>query len=248
MRKLGRNDPCPCGSGRKYKRCCLGHEAERDAFAHALQAVALPLLQDVARYAERGAAKSLPAIAQSEFPFWRGPLTPERGARAVDFLIFDYKLPHYGHSALRQFTIERGPSLSEEQRALLVAWGEARTKLYRVAGWSAGFVQCVELLTDADRRVEVWPLGEPGEAIEDGAPVAVRALPGAGKYMCIGRPARFGTRSAQEVATAVKARHLDFVRRQRIVGLDEFFALEPKALDEEAAQIGRASSIVLPGA
>jgi len=22
--KLGRNDPCPCGSGKKYKRCCLG--------------------------------------------------------------------------------------------------------------------------------------------------------------------------------------------------------------------------------
>jgi len=23
-RKVGRNDPCPCGSGRKYKHCCLG--------------------------------------------------------------------------------------------------------------------------------------------------------------------------------------------------------------------------------
>lgn len=23
MKKVGRNDPCPCGSGRKYKRCCL---------------------------------------------------------------------------------------------------------------------------------------------------------------------------------------------------------------------------------
>jgi uncharacterized protein len=23
--KLGRNDPCPCGSGRKYKRCCGAH-------------------------------------------------------------------------------------------------------------------------------------------------------------------------------------------------------------------------------
>ncbi|MEE9278933.1 MAG: SPASM domain-containing protein, partial [Myxococcota bacterium] len=22
--KAGRNDPCPCGSGKKYKRCCLG--------------------------------------------------------------------------------------------------------------------------------------------------------------------------------------------------------------------------------
>jgi uncharacterized protein YecA (UPF0149 family) len=20
--KIGRNDPCPCGSGRKYKKCC----------------------------------------------------------------------------------------------------------------------------------------------------------------------------------------------------------------------------------
>jgi len=23
--KVGRNDPCPCGSGRKYKKCCGGH-------------------------------------------------------------------------------------------------------------------------------------------------------------------------------------------------------------------------------
>jgi uncharacterized protein YchJ len=21
--KVGRNDPCPCGSGKKYKHCCL---------------------------------------------------------------------------------------------------------------------------------------------------------------------------------------------------------------------------------
>jgi uncharacterized protein YecA (UPF0149 family) len=21
--KLGRNDPCPCGSGKRFKRCCL---------------------------------------------------------------------------------------------------------------------------------------------------------------------------------------------------------------------------------
>ena len=24
--KIGRNDPCPCGSGYKYKRCCLGKD------------------------------------------------------------------------------------------------------------------------------------------------------------------------------------------------------------------------------
>lgn len=24
--KVGRNDPCPCGSGKKYKKCCIGKE------------------------------------------------------------------------------------------------------------------------------------------------------------------------------------------------------------------------------
>lgn len=33
MTKTGRNDPCPCGSGHKYKRCCLEKDqaAERAA-------------------------------------------------------------------------------------------------------------------------------------------------------------------------------------------------------------------------
>jgi hypothetical protein len=26
LRHVGRNDPCPCGSGRKYKKCCLGKD------------------------------------------------------------------------------------------------------------------------------------------------------------------------------------------------------------------------------
>ena len=32
-KKIGRNDPCPCGSGKKYKQCCLkkDQEAERQA-------------------------------------------------------------------------------------------------------------------------------------------------------------------------------------------------------------------------
>lgn len=24
----GRNDPCPCGSGKKFKKCCLGKEMQ----------------------------------------------------------------------------------------------------------------------------------------------------------------------------------------------------------------------------
>ena len=30
-RKIGRNDSCPCGSGKKYKKCCLEADARRAA-------------------------------------------------------------------------------------------------------------------------------------------------------------------------------------------------------------------------
>jgi Flp pilus assembly protein TadD len=38
--KTGRNDPCSCGSGKKYKQCCLRkeEEAEREAMAALSQA------------------------------------------------------------------------------------------------------------------------------------------------------------------------------------------------------------------
>jgi SEC-C motif len=37
MAKPGRNDPCPCGSGKKYKKCCLANAeaAEREQLAKA---------------------------------------------------------------------------------------------------------------------------------------------------------------------------------------------------------------------
>jgi tetratricopeptide (TPR) repeat protein len=51
MAKTGRNDPCPCGSGKKYKRCCLEndqaaeHEALIAAAAEAEPAVPIPYMQ-----------------------------------------------------------------------------------------------------------------------------------------------------------------------------------------------------------
>ena len=31
-KKVGRNDPCPCGSGKKFKACCMRKEAHADPF------------------------------------------------------------------------------------------------------------------------------------------------------------------------------------------------------------------------
>ena len=46
-KKLGPNDPCPCGSGKKYKRCCRDNAAPN--------AMALPAKADPATSAPRRA-------------------------------------------------------------------------------------------------------------------------------------------------------------------------------------------------
>lgn len=54
--KTGRNDPCPCGSGRKYKHCCQARDAGIEsrvpnAWAPAPASVPLPRLRSLARMA-----------------------------------------------------------------------------------------------------------------------------------------------------------------------------------------------------
>ena len=41
MPKTGRNDPCPCGSGKKYKQCCLEKDRAADLAPAIAQRIAL---------------------------------------------------------------------------------------------------------------------------------------------------------------------------------------------------------------
>jgi tetratricopeptide (TPR) repeat protein len=42
MAKIGRNDPCPCNSGKKYKKCCLASDEAAARVARPAQLAAAP--------------------------------------------------------------------------------------------------------------------------------------------------------------------------------------------------------------
>lgn len=42
MKKIGRNDPCPCGSGKKYQHCCLKADSEEQTTTAASRSEAVP--------------------------------------------------------------------------------------------------------------------------------------------------------------------------------------------------------------
>jgi len=51
--KPGRNDPCPCGSGQKYKKCCAAKDEEANKAAFVAQAAAESAAQAEAEVAAR---------------------------------------------------------------------------------------------------------------------------------------------------------------------------------------------------
>ena len=40
-KKTGRNDPCPCGSGKKFKKCCEGKMIGKKFMAHKVEGTSL---------------------------------------------------------------------------------------------------------------------------------------------------------------------------------------------------------------
>jgi hypothetical protein len=63
----GRNDPCPCGSGRKFKRCCGEKEEARDPLevAQGLHALDQQLVERMFSFGRRSLGKEFEAATAS---------------------------------------------------------------------------------------------------------------------------------------------------------------------------------------
>ena len=71
--KTGRNDPCPCGSGKKYKHCCLGTPGDRESRGSA-QVIADKIAE---------AEAEQPFESQEEINAFTAQLTSERNQWAL---------------------------------------------------------------------------------------------------------------------------------------------------------------------
>jgi len=79
MKKSGRNDPCPCGSGKKYKKCCLAKEVTPVASLTWLKMRRTEgeLIPTLLKHADKFYGLEAFAEAWDEFSLWEGvPMDP----------------------------------------------------------------------------------------------------------------------------------------------------------------------------
>ena len=80
MKKPGRNEPCPCGSGEKYKKCCLAKEAAAVASLNwqKMRRTEGELIHILLKHADRYYGPAAVAEAWDEFSLWDElPMDPE---------------------------------------------------------------------------------------------------------------------------------------------------------------------------
>lgn len=141
MAKTSRNDPCPCGSGKKYKKCCLGKEVEGQRQPKTYHDYCLELVDSlrpkVIQFMKKTGHDQ--PIEKAFEEYWRTlepGLDPPAFSQAaylefLEWYIHDYPIPGYGQPVIRLFW-ESDPKLPSEELQILQDWQEAYISVFQV--------------------------------------------------------------------------------------------------------------------
>ena len=157
--KPGRNDPCPCGSGKKYKKCCglnespsfLIPESERTGTPYDDYMEVMPLLglyaQKVRQFEPDGKElkKNVSAFEKKYRPGRPGGLTD---SLFMSWVYFDMRFGAGGQTvAERALADPLTRSLAEPGPTLIRRWNESYLTFYEVVGVEGDTVVLSELGT-----------------------------------------------------------------------------------------------------
>ncbi|MDN5837068.1 MAG: SEC-C domain-containing protein [Nitrosospira sp.] len=151
MKKLGRNDPCPCGSGKKYKQCCLSAEENRlandrsNAIPRAIQwlmamhAVAAREALDEGFFGSLDGDEYALLLDQHENTY------ENIVVNAMEWLLADGFMTVKGHKRrVAELLLDRGgPSFSAEQRQWIECLAATPLRLYEIVDVIPG--ECLTL-------------------------------------------------------------------------------------------------------
>lgn len=124
--KAGRNEPCPCGSGKKYKKCCMQTQEIKENAERSLRKKILEFSREPLFKAEFEEARKV---------FLEGR-EPDEGDKVmlIDWFIHDYRLKDYGKSIIELFYIEKNPFLPPVEKEILEGWQDTALRVYEVTG------------------------------------------------------------------------------------------------------------------
>jgi hypothetical protein len=132
MTKIGRNDPCPCGSGKKYKKCCQ-EKSDKELSQYAIM---VRLINEINRFVDKN---HLPLLA-SAYPAYWGDIDIETDLNDIErtiaegcfyeWVVFDFE--SFENRTFIDLFIDKNENLTAEELAVLAIMRRSAVGLYEV--------------------------------------------------------------------------------------------------------------------
>ena len=254
MPKIGRNDPCPCGSGKKYKQCHLPIEEAAAAEQLRMRRSVDTLLPKIITAAQAQAG-AIPAAFER---FWDGKYTPEQladlddlegrgGERFLTWFAFDYPLED-GRTLVEQLAAgsadspedpaeqaEDRPELTDTEVQLLRDWANVRLWPYIAQSVRKGQgLQLDDLLDGRTYEVEDQAASR---RVEPGEVVVAHLVPAGTRFYVAGAAAHL-TEDTREKLREFAELHLEaFQREQPDATWDDLIRARSETLNHFVMQL-----------
>ncbi|MGD9247688.1 MAG: SEC-C metal-binding domain-containing protein [Desulfobacteraceae bacterium] len=140
MAKIGRNDLCPCGSGKKFKRCCLGKGLSTSGFRQEERWSALEKLEQFVTLQMKEEEQEAYDIFYDKLDESFDALAPEWLEQSYPvydmWLYVDHRLSKNAYLVDR--FLEQNPSISPGERLYLELLRNSTMRLYEIVDLSPG--------------------------------------------------------------------------------------------------------------
>lgn len=180
MDKPGRNDPCYCGSGKKYKQCHLKEDQAQAGERRAAQEAVRYLRRDLLAFArderfKEDFARALPLYWNDLYRMESAEkMSQAEALRFADWFMFDYELSD-GRRLINIYDEERREDLSSHQQKVLDEWRTAPPAgAYELTGYEGQTLLLRDYLTGEEATV--YESGGRG-VVEVGEIILARLVP-----------------------------------------------------------------------
>lgn len=162
--RVGRNDPCPCGSGKKFKHCCMKKGRAATARRLTIRQEETDLMNQLYRFSQ---SPTFHADLQAAFIlFWNDSQAPDAipgldpldMGRFFDWYVTDYRTSKDRQRVIDLFYSQEGPQLRPLQLGLLRARQSAPLSLYRLLKAHQGDLVMTDMLRSGQHSIqdELW--------------------------------------------------------------------------------------------
>ena len=256
MPSIGRNEPCPCGSGKKYKQCHAPIDAEIATVQRKLRRAPDTLLPKLMDALDRFTTELPPALDR----FWNSAYSvldikeldehQNRGSeRFLTWFAFD-TLDEQGQTPVQRLIADPdGLDLTESEAQVLAGWEDVRLQPYTVVTVKKGFgLQLQPLFGETLLELEDHAAAK---RIEAGEVLITHLVPAADSHYIAGAAAQLTPDTVAQLQEFAEVHLADLRRSQPDAGYADLirersyiFNHFVMALPQEEQEAGRLDELV----